>query len=166
MEEPPWGLSLAFIYFLSSKLNKTTRQLYPSRKRILPHHGRHSRPISWGPPQPPVQPSSSVPPFRDVHVVIFLLSGLEAIICSPGTGSPARSQPCAQPSCRRQLFKFTMSTYTRLHQLPFPSHSQPTTPTFIFWSVPTKRCSRRKTRSKTTKATMTARQTHFLLWTM
>lgn len=87
------GQSLAFIYFLSSKPNKITRQLYPSRKRILPRYGRHSRPISWGLSQPPVHPSSSVPPFRDMHVIFFLLSGLEAIICSPGTGSPVRSHP-------------------------------------------------------------------------
>lgn len=54
--------------------------------------------------QPPVQPSSSVPPFTVTHV-IFLLSGLEAIICTPGTGLPAQSHHCTQPSCRRQLFK-------------------------------------------------------------
>lgn len=141
MEEPPWGKVLLLIYFVSSKPNKITRQLCPSR-RILPHLGRYSGPTSWGPSQPLVQPSCSVPPFRDVHIMC-LLSGLKTIVCFPGTGSPARSQPCIRPSYRIYLFRFlnasSRSVCTRLHRLLLPGCSQPTTPTFIFWSVPTKR---------------------------
>lgn len=134
------GQSLALISFLAPKLKNITRQLYPSRKRILPCHGRHSKPLSWGPSQPPVQPRPPVSPYRHIS----LLSGPEATILSLGPApqqgpSPvpnllednSSSSPPSPPSSRCP--PTTGST----------SCSQPTAPTFAFFSVPT-RCSHRK----------------------
>lgn len=170
MEEPPGGKVLLLFIFFPPNPTKQPGNSTQAEKGSFPSTGDTAGPFPGT-----FSTTSAAQLFtaslqkRTHHLLFAFWAGGHHLFHRnwPPSKVPALHSTFLQKAALESLkpAQLMMSIYTRLFQLSFPSRSQPTTPTFIFWSVPTKRSLHRKTRSKRTKAMMTVRQTHFLPWT-